>query len=79
MLTIIEIALNNITRMLMPVSPLALLAKTFSASCTCRPAAGTKLRNTKSSKVSRALSNTGNTENIASAATISGTSETSVV
>ena len=79
MLTIIDNALNSITRMLMPVSPLALLAKLSSARCSFSPAAGTKLLNTNDNNMSRAGANTGNTENIANTATISGTSETSVV
>src|SRR3546814_9631287 len=47
--------------------------------CTASPAAGTKLLNTKLTSVSRAGWNTGNTENIANTATVSGTSDTSVV
>ena len=44
-----------------------------------QPADGTKLLNTKLTSVSRAGWNIGNTENIANTATVSGTSETSVV
>ena len=79
MLIIIDSALNSITRMLTPVSPLALSAKLCSAACTFSPAAGTKLLKTKLISVSRAPANTGNTANIASTATVSGTSDTSVV
>ena len=79
MLIIIASALNSITRMLMPVSLLALAAKPSMVSCTASPAAGTKLLNTKLTSVSRAGWNTGNTENIANTATVSGTSDTSVV
>src|SRR5690348_5315415 len=79
MLIIIDSALNNITRMLMPVSLLALAANPSMVFCTASPADGTKLLNTKLTSVSRAGWNTGNTENIANTATVSGTSETSVV
>jgi len=82
MLTIIDTALKNITSRLIQVSLLALSAKSSSACCIRSPAAGTKWRNTKSTSVSRAFSscgNTGNTESIASTATINGTSDTKVV
>ena len=79
MLIIIDTALKNITRMLIPVSLLALSAKPFRYSCTCSPAAGTKLLKTNSISVVRASAKAGNAAKIASEATISGTSDTSVV
>ena len=79
MLIIIASALNSITRMLMPVSLLAFAANPSMVACTASPVDGTKLLNTKLISVSRAGWNTGNAENIANTATVSGTSETRVV